>query len=275
MSRACRIIEGGSCEITQGYSDRHRGMDLVNKGYTLGWLVAHSAGTVVAVESNINYNTYPNGAVIYGNYVKIKHDGGYYTLYGHIAYGTIKVSVGQRVSKGARIGYMGNTGYSTGGHVHFEVRNTSDTKINPDAYLNADLPNQPGPAPTPTKKYNVGDLVNINGVYVSSTSTNKLSPAVTQGTITRIVDARNPYLLDNGNIGWVNDDCIINKVLPTTYKTIGNCYWLNLRTSPAYGDNIYKAVQAGTRVEYIGMESGWAKIRYDNRTLYCGSSYLV
>lgn len=140
MSRACRIIEGGQCEITQGFHSGHKGMDIVNKNYTLGWLIAHSAGTVVGVEKNCNYNTYPNGECIYGNYVKIRHDDGYYTLYGHIAYGTVQVSVGQRVSKGQRIGYMGNTGYSNGGHVHWELRTPSDVKINPEAYLNADLP---------------------------------------------------------------------------------------------------------------------------------------
>ena len=93
--------------------------------------------------------------------------------------------------------------------------------------------------------------------------------------VTRIVEARNPYLLDNGNIGWVNDDCIVTTPEPTKVtKTVSNCYWLNLRTTPSYGNNIYKAVQRGTVVEYLGMESGWAKIKYDNRTLYCGSSYL-
>ena len=60
------------------------------------------------------------------------------------------------------------------------------------------------------KGYSVGDVVNINGVYVSSTSSDKLVPAITRGTITRIIKgARNPYLLDNGNIGWVNDNCIV------------------------------------------------------------------
>ena len=59
--------------------------------------------------------------------------------------------------------------------------------------------------------YKIGDVVTINGVYVSSTSTQKLNPAKTKGTITRIVsDAENPYLLDNGNIGWVNDSCIVS-----------------------------------------------------------------
>lgn len=58
---------------------------------------------------------------------------------------------------------------------------------------------------------NVGDTVTINGVYTSSSSTKKLSPAVKSGMITRIIPgARNPYLINNGNIGWVNDSCIVS-----------------------------------------------------------------
>lgn len=125
-----------------------------------------------------------------------------------------------------------------------------------------------------TLKYKIGDVVTINGVYISSDSTEKLVPAITKGTITKIIDgARNPYLLDNGNIGWVNDACIVSST-NIIYKTVYNCYYLNLRTSASYGNNIYTAVPSGTKVEYLGMEDGWAKIKYDNRILYCGSSYL-
>lgn len=125
-----------------------------------------------------------------------------------------------------------------------------------------------------TLKYKVGDVVTINGVYVSSTSTEKLKPAITKGTITRVIEgARNPYLLDNGNIGWVNDECIVNTT-NIQYKYVTNCYWLNLRTSPSYGNNIYKAVKVGTKLEYLGITNGWAKIRYQDRILYCGTSYL-
>lgn len=69
----------------------------------------------------------------------------------------------------------------------------------------------PIPAPTPSSntKYQVGQTVKITGVYNSSTSTKKLKPNRTLGTVTRIVKgARNPYLLDNGNLGWVNDSVI-------------------------------------------------------------------
>lgn len=69
-------------------------------------------------------------------------------------------------------------------------------------------------------KHKVGEVVEINGVYVSSSSTEKLTPAVKKGTITKIVEgARNPYLLDDGKIGWVNDDCIVDPV-PTDYEKL-------------------------------------------------------
>ena len=123
-------------------------------------------------------------------------------------------------------------------------------------------------------KYKVGDTVNINGVYVSSSSDKMLKPAKTKGKITKIVTGtRNPYLLDNGNIGWVNDNCIVSNV-STVYKTISNCNWLNLRTSSMYGSNIYKVVKAGTKVEYLGVANGWARIKYENKVLYCGLNYL-
>lgn len=129
--------------------------------------------------------------------------------------------------------------------------------------------------PTATLKYKKGDTVTINGVYVSSTSDKKLKPAKSKGTITRIIEgARNPYLLENGNIGWVNDGCITGKVENKIYKTVVNCSWLNLRTSTSYGNNIYKAVKAGTKLEYIGAKNGWANVKYENKSLYCGPKYL-
>ena len=56
----------------------------------------------------------------YGNYVVIKHTNGVQTLYGHLD--SILVDQGQTVSKGQNIARSGNTGQSTGPHLHFEVR---------------------------------------------------------------------------------------------------------------------------------------------------------
>lgn len=71
-----------------------------------------------------------------------------------------------------------------------------------------------------TTKYKVGDKVNINGVYTSSTSDEKLAPARTSGVITQIIaGVKNPYLLDDGKLGWVNDACIVTNTKPVD-KTI-------------------------------------------------------
>ena len=79
-----------------------------------------------------------SGNASYGNCVKVKHPNGYSTLYAHLSAVTVKN--GQSVKKGQQIGNMGNTGNSYGSHPHFEVRNTSDTCIDPAPYLAADLP---------------------------------------------------------------------------------------------------------------------------------------
>ena len=138
----CRVLKSGKCEISQKYKgSKHNGIDLVGAGYTLDYVVAHSDGTVVGVVSNCNRNTSRTGERIYGNYVKIKHDNGIYTFYAHLKYGSVAVKVGDRVTKGQVIGAMGNTGYSFGAHLHFEVRNANNVQIDPTAYVGADLPN--------------------------------------------------------------------------------------------------------------------------------------
>jgi murein DD-endopeptidase MepM/ murein hydrolase activator NlpD len=68
----------------------------------------------------------------YGNYTCIQHSGSLATCYGHQS--SIGVSVGQGVSKGQVIGAVGNTGNSTGPHLHFEVR-INGSPVNPAGYL--------------------------------------------------------------------------------------------------------------------------------------------
>ena len=68
----------------------------------------------------------------YGNYTCIQHTGSLSTCYGHQS--RIAVSVGQSVSQGQVIGYSGNTGHSTGPHLHFEVR-VGGSPVDPMGYL--------------------------------------------------------------------------------------------------------------------------------------------
>ena len=68
----------------------------------------------------------------YGNYVIVDHGGGISTLYGHNS--KLVVSAGQTVSRGQKIAQCGSTGYSTGNHVHFEVR-INGVRTDPMKYL--------------------------------------------------------------------------------------------------------------------------------------------
>ena len=86
----------------------HSGLD-IGAAYGAS-IVAADGGTVTIAGVNGGY----------GNCVMIDHGNGYYTLYGHMS--SIAVSLGQTVSKGSTIGYVGSTGVSTGPHLHFEVR---------------------------------------------------------------------------------------------------------------------------------------------------------
>jgi murein DD-endopeptidase MepM/ murein hydrolase activator NlpD len=70
----------------------------------------------------------------YGNLIKIEHELGVETRYGHLS--RIRVKVGQRVSQGERIGDMGNTGRSTGPHLHYEVR-MKGRAVDPMSFIKA------------------------------------------------------------------------------------------------------------------------------------------
>ncbi|MCR9086272.1 MAG: DUF5930 domain-containing protein [Rhodobacteraceae bacterium] len=70
----------------------------------------------------------------YGRLVKIQHEFGVHTRYAHLS--SMSVKVGQRVSRGDQIGAMGNSGRSTGTHLHYEVR-VGEQPVNPQSYLKA------------------------------------------------------------------------------------------------------------------------------------------
>ena len=99
-----------SGSISQPYWNGHRAIDV--GAWTGTAITSADSGYVIAASSGWN-----NG---YGTMVMIDHGGGYVTLYGHM--NSIFVRQGESVSKGQQIGTVGNTGNSTGPHLHFEVR---------------------------------------------------------------------------------------------------------------------------------------------------------
>lgn len=138
-----RVFQNSAAVISQNYgTDGHTGTDCVPAGGGTDVVIAHSEGSVVWVQTGQSNNQGSSGDASYGNCVKIKHSNGYYTLYAHLA--SVNVSNGQHVYKGQTLGVMGNTGNSYGAHLHFEVRDASDTNINSDPYINADLPDFAG-----------------------------------------------------------------------------------------------------------------------------------
>jgi len=134
-----RVLKDADNQITCKYNAvTHKGVDVVKyKGKTCP-IIAHTSGYVTFIQTGQKNNTKATGNASYGNCVKLKHSNNYRTLYAHMS--KVYVKKGQYVERGDEIGYMGNTGRSFGSHLHFEVRNTLDVRINPTPYLNADLP---------------------------------------------------------------------------------------------------------------------------------------
>lgn len=108
--------------ITQGYRFYHKAIDIANSSG--GPILAADSGTVVAAGWD------GSG---YGNRVMIDHGNGFITLYAHMS--VLQVQAGQTVSRGSQIGVMGNSGRSTGTHLHFEIRN-GGVLLNPLSSLN-------------------------------------------------------------------------------------------------------------------------------------------
>lgn len=96
-----------------------------------------STGTpVYAAADGIVVTSTWGGSDSYGYYIKIKHYNGLYTLYAHGS--SLVAKVGQEVNQGDLIMYSGNTGNSTGPHLHFEVRKSPggySNRVNPLNYL--------------------------------------------------------------------------------------------------------------------------------------------
>ena len=88
----------------------HDGTDIAGCGYGSNIFAAES-GEVVTVSYK-----YDNG-----QYITIKHDNGYYTMYAHLCSGCVYVKQGDRVQRGQPIGGMGQTGFATGVHLHFAI----------------------------------------------------------------------------------------------------------------------------------------------------------
>lgn len=92
---------------------------------------AHGTPIYATADGVVTHAGWQSG---YGRLIKIKHEFGIETRYAHLS--EIRVRVGERVSRGERIGDMGNSGRSTGTHLHYEVR-IGGKAVNPMTYIKA------------------------------------------------------------------------------------------------------------------------------------------
>lgn len=113
-----------SCHtLSRGWRRGHYALDINGPGINGKPIVAADGGTVISA----GWNT---GG--YGYLIVIQHAGGLQTWYAHCS--ALNVVTGQKVTRGQMIGRVGNSGYSTGAHLHFEVRKNG-IRVNPTNYL--------------------------------------------------------------------------------------------------------------------------------------------
>lgn len=110
---------------------QHKGIDISGCGFGSP-IYSSTDGVVIEVNSNCADTGYYGNSCggQYGNYIKIETEDGYIINYAHMKK-NLTVKVGDKVSRGQNIGYMGSSGSSTGTHLHYEIRNSSNTPINP------------------------------------------------------------------------------------------------------------------------------------------------
>jgi len=119
----------GACGCDAYFCGRcHTGIDIVAPPFTE--IKAAKDGTVIDTTNSCpDFKNYACGGG-YGNRVKVRHDDGYTAIYGHMALGTVRVSIGDRVRAGSTVlGQEGSTGWSTGYHLHFEIRTPDNIPV--------------------------------------------------------------------------------------------------------------------------------------------------
>jgi murein DD-endopeptidase MepM/ murein hydrolase activator NlpD len=105
---------------TKGASSNHLGVD---------WATPTGTSVVASCGGTVSKAGWASG---YGYCVFIEHEDGKQTRYGHLS--KVLVKVGQKVRQGEKIALSGNTGVSTGAHLHFEIR-VNGTAVNPLNYV--------------------------------------------------------------------------------------------------------------------------------------------
>ena len=118
----------GNLIITKGMFGWPATCSTVSSGFGWRWGTLHDGTDIAGCGYGSNIFSAESGEVVTvgykydnGQYITIRHDNGYYTMYAHLCSGCTYVKVGDRVQRGQPIGGMGQTGFATGVHLHFAI----------------------------------------------------------------------------------------------------------------------------------------------------------
>ena len=125
--------KGTSHRVSQGFNGKatHKGHSQYAIDFAMPEgtkIYAARSGRVIKTKSNSNKGGYKKEFAKYGNYITIAHDDGTIATYYHLKKNGVVVHVGERIQRGEHIGYSGNTGYTSGPHLHLAVF-TATSKI--------------------------------------------------------------------------------------------------------------------------------------------------
>lgn len=128
-----------------GRTSAHTGMDIGASGNKTDYVIASMKGVIYSTFNGCdNHGYYQNSCGSgYGNHIVIEHANGVYTVYAHLYPNSIRVSQGDTVNQGQIIAEMGNSGSSTGKHLHIGVEvggRGSKYAVNPREYIFVDNP---------------------------------------------------------------------------------------------------------------------------------------
>ena len=135
--------------ISNEYSDENKGIDISSDGNEPNTVnvIAVKPGIVIYPTEDSQTSYEDNGTTTdgdgYGNYVKIRHSDGSYTLYAHLAKDSITVKADDVVEQGQVIGKMGRSGDAYETKLHFEIRigsDSPDSSVDPSKYVKSDDP---------------------------------------------------------------------------------------------------------------------------------------
>lgn len=199
-----------SLDFGNTYSDGslHKGIDVYSSLKRECDIIAPCDGTVTSAVNNVKGTNKNTGTLGMGNYVYLQTDKGYRVRFQHMKYGSVVVKKNQAVKKGQKIGIIGNTGNSTGRHLHFDVSlpgnisggryvsSQNRTYFDPKPFLRGTKPLTKEKQPEiKGERYAVGaSVLNVrSGPGTNYTKVKKL----TRGTIITVYEIKNDF----GRIG--------------------------------------------------------------------------